>query len=292
MFVAMLSCAGDADEACRKRVPESLELSATVISTSFAASELPNDLDEGGREFAGHLIIRKSTDRRWYLSDSASENEYSIIDDLSTTYVSNASTPVALINRDTKLGKHILLLPVQAVFFAGVEAELGGIELGALSDLGLREGLQLFRNDQVELWLDPNCDYLPKRLQLYAEGRVTCSVVFDFDTVDPTHFKGWTTEVYNRAGARMTMQEVTIDEITIDPPLDDDDFKIAFRPGTIVKDRIKGAEYEVASTGELVERIKPLSVQIEQGRHSQRWILWGVGLAAAATVVILIKRRR
>jgi hypothetical protein len=141
------------------------------------------------------------------------------------------------------------------------------------------------------VWLDPDRGLLPAKKVIYAKGGsegytvlVTCAAAIQTASGEevwmPTR---WETEGHVRGQTLRTSGVVDVKSIILNQQVEDQDFRIAFPPGTTVADHVLGMTYVISESGDAVQVVEgerlpqgpvrsdaPPRPRPEEGRRPQR----------------------
>jgi hypothetical protein len=149
------------------------------------------------------------------------------------------------------------------------------------------------------LYLDPEREYVPRRLDTYTEDKLTFRLTVEH-TADPSAGwvpQSWTYVMRSATGTPVESAKATVTRYEINPAVDPGEFKPALPPKTLVIDETKGTMPShvsvVRDDGTRGVELPGLSVGYEEARAANESsdsdnTTLALGAAAISVVVILV----
>jgi hypothetical protein len=150
-------------------------------------------------------------------------------------------------------------------------------------------------------WLDPNQDYVIRRVRNLSKGHVTEQVDIHYKTNAVCGWApdSWTTTEYANDGRLLSTSKVDVVDLHLNEAPRPEEFDFAFPEGTDVYDQKNDKEYKVQSDGsmrELSRSGEEIGSTIDQPGYPwyrrNQWLLLALGILVIGSTAVVLYRRR
>ncbi len=153
----------------------------------------------------------------------------------------------------------------------------------------------------VEFWIDPQSDYIVRRIRWSKSSRVDeqLDIQFKDESASPRLPSSWTRTNFDAAGHVKRTMTGTVTAVRINSPIPKEDFEVVFPPGCRVYDQRTNKDYRIESDGDMRELTTEgeASVHVEP-QPGTPWLTRNrfpiIGIVAGSLLIafILILHRR